>query len=133
MPGVQKPHCEPCRSTIACCTGWSASPSARSSTVSSFGAVELAEQQNAGVDRLVAQPPALQARQDDGAGAAVAFAAALFRPLGAGLLAQPVEHRRARRETVDLDIAAAEAEAQRVTKFSRIVLQNHHRSSRPSA
>ena len=23
MPGVQKPHCEPCLSTIACCTGCS--------------------------------------------------------------------------------------------------------------
>ena len=36
-PGVQKPHCEPWQSTIACWTGWSL-PSApfRSSTVSSW-------------------------------------------------------------------------------------------------
>ena len=36
-PGVQKPHCEPWQSTIACCTGCSA-PSGpfRSSTVSSW-------------------------------------------------------------------------------------------------
>ena len=59
-----------------------------------FDAVELAKQQDAGVDRLVAQPPALQARQDNRAGAAVAFAAALLRSLGERLLAQPVEHRR---------------------------------------
>ena len=35
-PGVQKPHCEPWHSTIACCTGCSAPPSpCRSSTVKS--------------------------------------------------------------------------------------------------
>jgi hypothetical protein len=36
-PGVQKPHCEPCSSTIRRCTGWSA-PSAprRCSTVSTW-------------------------------------------------------------------------------------------------
>ena len=95
---------------MACCTGWSVSPSARSSIGDEFDAVELAEQQNAGVDRFVAQPPALQTRQDDGAGAAIAFAAALFRPLGERLLAQPVKHGGARRETVDLDVAAAETE-----------------------
>ena len=89
-----------------------------------FDPVKLAEQQNAGVDRFVAQPPALQARQDDGAGAAIAFAAALFRPLGELLLAQPIEDGGARRETVDLDIAAAEAKAQRSPEFRRYFRHN---------
>ena len=75
-----------------------------------FDAIKLAEQQNAGVDRFVAQPAALETRQDDGAGAAIAFAAALFRPLRQSHLAQPVKHGGARRETVDLDAAAAETE-----------------------
>ena len=78
-----------------------------------FGAVDLAEQQDAGVDRLVAQSAVgLQPRQDDGAGAAVALIAALLRPLGAGFLAQPIEQRRARREAIEGDGSAAKAEHQ---------------------
>jgi len=78
-----------------------------------LGAVDLAEQQDAGVDRLIgrrAVGPA--ARQDNGAGAAIAFAATLFRALGADVLSQPVEERRAWREMVKRDSLAAEAEGQ---------------------
>ena len=75
-----------------------------------FRAVELAEQQNAGVERFVAQPPAPQPRQHDRTGAAIALGAAFFRPFGSHFLAQPVKNGRARRETVERDLAAAETE-----------------------
>ncbi len=74
-----------------------------------FDAIKLAEQQNAGVDRFVPQSPAFQTRQDDGARAAIAFAAPLLRPFRKRLLPQPVKHGGSRREAVDLDAAAAEA------------------------
>ncbi len=53
-PGVQKPHCVASASISACCTGCSApSAAARPSTVSTRAAVELRQQHQAGIDRLV--------------------------------------------------------------------------------
>ena len=63
-----------------------------------FGAVELAEQRDARIDRLVSQAAIALAHDDDGAGAAIAFRAAFF---GAGrslLQTQPVQHGGARRK-----------------------------------
>ena len=77
-----------------------------------FGAVELAEKQDAGVDGLVAEAAPAQPGEHDRAGAAVAFVTPLFGPPGERLLAQPVEYGRARREAVERDVAAAEPEAQ---------------------
>ncbi len=78
-----------------------------------LGAVDLAEQQDAGVDRLVGRRAiGAAARQDDCAGAAIALAAALLGALGADVLAQPVEERRTRRKTVERNSFAAKAESQ---------------------
>src|SRR5260370_22282351 len=92
-------------------------------------AVELAEQQDAGIYRLVNESAMAQARQHDRAGAAIAFRAAFLRPFRPHLLAQPVENQRARREPVERDLGAAETEAQRMTGLSRISLQGHGCSS----
>jgi hypothetical protein len=50
-------------------------------------AVDLAEQQHAGVDRLKAKRAVAEARQHDRAGAATAFGATFLRSLRASLLA----------------------------------------------
>ena len=55
MPGVQKPHCEPWKSTIACCTGCSVLALGEVLDGEQLGAVDLPEQQDAGVDGLVGQ------------------------------------------------------------------------------
>ena len=98
-----------------------------------LGAVELAEQENAGVDRLVRQLAVAEPRQHHRAGAAIAFGAAFFRPLGAFIFAQPVKNGRPRRKPVERDFAPAKAEAQRVAGLRRLFLQVHHRSSKPRA
>ena len=77
-----------------------------------LGAVDLAEQQDTGVDRLIGERAVAQAREDDGAGAAVAFAAAFLGALGASLFAQPIEQRGAWRKAVKRDRLAADAEGQ---------------------
>ncbi len=77
-----------------------------------FRAVDLPEQQDAGVDGLVSERAAAQAREDHRAGAAIAFGAAFLRSLGPRLLAQPIEQRRARREAIQRDGFAAKAEGQ---------------------
>ena len=63
-----------------------------------FRAVDLPQQQNAGVDGLISERAVAQARQHNGAGAAIALGAAFLRSLRPRLLAQPVEQRRARRK-----------------------------------
>jgi hypothetical protein len=63
-------------------------------------AVELADKQDAGVDRVVTEPAAAKAGEHHRAGAAIALAAPLLRPFGQRLLAQPVEHGRARGDAV---------------------------------
>ena len=110
MPGVQKPHCEPWKSTIACCTGCSVSPCGEILDGQQFGAVDLAEQQDAGVDGFVGEAVTARPAQDHRAGAAIALGAALLRALGAGLLAQPVEQRAIRREAGQRRRTAAEQE-----------------------
>ena len=75
-----------------------------------FGAVELAEQSDAGIDRLVDQSAVALAHDHDSAGAAIAFRAAFLgadRPL---LQAQPVEQSGARRKFADPHAAAAPLE-----------------------
>ena len=56
-----------------------------------LGAVDLSEQENAGIDRLIDEPAIMRARQHDRAGAAITLGATL---LGAGralLQPDPVE------------------------------------------
>ena len=102
-PGVQKPHCEPWQSTIACCTGCSA-PSGCAQVFDGEQrlAVERRQELDAGVDRaLQAATAAGVARRQfadhDRAGAAVAFGAAFLGAGAARVLAQPVEHGAGRR------------------------------------
>ena len=52
-----------------------------------FRPVELAQEQYAGVHRLVGDRPGLQPRQDHGASAAIPLGAALLRPLRSDLIA----------------------------------------------
>ena len=61
-----------------------------------FRSVELAQEQNAGVERLVGERPGLEPRQNDGASAAIPLGAALLRPLRSHFLAQPIENGRTR-------------------------------------
>ena len=82
-------------------------------------AVELAQKQNAGVERLVGEPAALELRQRHGACAAIALGAAFLGPLRSHLLAQPVENGRARGESVERNLAAAEKKAQGVARARR--------------
>src|SRR5580693_3781359 len=93
-------------------------------------AVELAQEQDAGIDRLAGQLAATEPRQHDRAGAAITLGATFLRTRGALVLAQPVEHSGARREAVERDLAPAKPEAQRVTAFRRHLLQSHRRSSK---
>ena len=78
-------------------------------------AVDLAEQRDAGVNRLVHQTAVALARQHHGAGAAIALRAAL---LGAGralLKAQPIKQRGARRKLLDAHAVAASDKLQGVS------------------
>jgi hypothetical protein len=80
-----------------------------------FATVQLPEQRDAGVERLVNQSAAALAHHHDRASAAIAFRATLFgtdRPL---LQAQPVEHGRARRKIADAHSAAAPLKLQDVS------------------
>ncbi len=95
-----------------------------------FGAVELAKQQDAGVDRLVGELAAAQTREHDRAGAAIALGAAFLRAGRPLLFAQPVENGRARREPVERDLAPPKPEAQRVTGLGLLCRQIHRRSSK---
>ena len=92
-------------------------------------AVELAQEQDAGVERLVGEPAATEPRQRDGAGAAIALRAAFLRPLRPHFLAQPVEDRRAGGESVERHLAATEVKAQRIAHAGRSCHKRHRRSS----
>ena len=55
MPGVQKPHCEPCMVDHRLLHRMERAAVGEVLDGDQFGAVELAEEQDAGVDRLVAR------------------------------------------------------------------------------
>ena len=57
-------------------------------------AIELAQKQNAGIERLVAKSAAFRPRQHDSARPAVALGATFLRPLRPSFLTQPVENSR---------------------------------------
>src|SRR5271163_2463995 len=90
-----------------------------------FGAVDLPEQQNAGIDRLVGELAAPKMRKHHRAGAAVALAATLLGPRRARLLAQPIEQRRPRRKTVERAGFAAKAEGKASSGIRRGWARNH--------
>ena len=81
-----------------------------------LGAVELAQEQNAGVERLVGEPAALEPRQHHRACAAIPFGAAFLRSLRSHLLPQPIENGRARGELAEINIAAPKTKAQRIAR-----------------
>ena len=90
-----------------------------------FGAVDLPEQQNAGIDRLVGELAAPKMRKHHRAGAAVALAAALLGPRRARLLAQPIEQRRPRRKTVQRAGFAAKAEGKVSSGIRSLCIRSH--------
>ena len=71
-----------------------------------FGAVQLAEQRDARIDRLVHDAAVALARHDHGAGATIAFRAAFFSPGRTLLQTQPVEHCATRLKAVERNSAA---------------------------
>ena len=119
-PGVQKPHCEPWHSTIACCTGCS-EPSGwrRSSTVKSALPSSVGRNWMHALTALKSTPPAsLRSPTHDRARAAVAFGAAF---LGAGamrVLAQILQHGAGDGRVLDLTDRVAMVEANRLGHVS---------------
>src|ERR1700722_13513602 len=91
-------------------------------------AVELAQEQNAGVERLVSQPPPPAPRQHHGARAAISLGAALLRSLRSNVLPQPIKHSRARGELSKINISATKAKAQSIPRGNRYSLKRHRRS-----
>ena len=63
-----------------------------------LGAVRHAQEGDAGIDRPVHKLAVLQSRENDGAGAAIAFIAAFLRSRGAAILPQPVKKAPCRRK-----------------------------------
>ena len=81
-----------------------------------FRAVELAQEQNTGVERLVSQPASAQPRQHHRACAAIPFGAAFLRSVRSHLLPQPVEDGRARGELSKTNLAASKTKTQRISR-----------------
>ena len=72
-----------------------------------LAAVQRRQEADAGIDRLVAQPSAIEPADDDGAGAAIALGAAFLAAGTRAVIAQPVEHGQGRvdaRQADDLTI-----------------------------
>jgi hypothetical protein len=93
-----------------------------------LGAVELAQEQNAGVERLIGEPTAPEPRQHHRARAAISLGAALLRSLRSHVLPQPIEDGRARGELSKFNISAAKMKAKRIPRGSRYSLKRHRRS-----
>ena len=55
-PGVQKPHCEPWQSIIACCTALGSRFAAQSFDGDNVRAIELKQELNARIDGAIDQP-----------------------------------------------------------------------------
>ena len=113
-PGVQKPHWDPCRSTMAALDRVEPVVLGKVLDRHQFSTVDHAEQQNAAVHRLVDQLSLDETPERDRAGAAVALAAAF---LGAGLSlpkTQVVEKGFRRPDIVQFDDFAAPEEADRI-------------------
>jgi len=92
-----------------------------------LGAVDLPEQQNAGIDRFIAQRLAAETNQDDRAGAAIALAATLLHTLRARLLAQPVQQGRAGRKRSERNGSPAKSEAQALAGLGPRFVNRHCR------
>src|SRR6056297_213296 len=76
--------------------------------------VDLAEQQDAGIDRLVDETPVPNPPERDGAGAAITLPAALLGAERANLLAQIIEQRGTRMEFGNFAGHAVAGEADRL-------------------
>jgi len=94
-----------------------------------FRSVELAQEQYAGVERLVGERPGLEPRQNDGASAAIPLGAALLRPLRSHFLAQPIENGRTRGKAIEHNLTAPKKEPHGITNADRSCHNRHHRSS----
>ena len=77
--------------------------------------VHLTHEQDAGVDGTLIEPAVAGSGQNDGAGAAVAFPATLFRAGGVGVEPQPVQQGGVGRETREIDPRAPEDEADMIS------------------
>src|SRR5580658_5062640 len=97
-----------------------------------LGAVELAQEQNAGVERLVDEPVPLESRQHHGACATIPLGAAFLRSLRSHFLPQPVEDGCARGELAELNLPAPETKAQHVSRDDWSGLKRHCRSLTPA-
>src|SRR5580658_11254216 len=97
-----------------------------------LGAVELAQEQNAGVERLVDEPVPLESRQHHGACAAIPFGAAFLRSLRSHFLPQPVEDSGARGELAESNVPTPKSKAQRIARGGRSGLKRHCRSLTPA-
>ena len=95
-----------------------------------LGAVELTEEEDAGVHRFIGEPVSSQPPEHHGAGAAIAFGAAFLRADAALAEAQIVEQGRPRVEAADLDHSAAPQEADRLPHGSPFPAGTSGRSSR---
>ena len=115
-------------STIACCNGCSSPPAGEILDRDQLGAVELAQEQNAGVERLVGEPAAPEPRQHHRACAAIPFGAAFLRSLRSHLLPQPVEDGRAGGELAESNVPAPKTKAQRIARGGWSGLKRHRRS-----
>ena len=92
-----------------------------------LGAVELAEQQDAGVERLVGERAPFKPRQDNGARAAISLGAALLCSPRSHVLPQPIEDGRAGGELGESDVPVPETKAQRVARARWSSLKRHDR------
>ena len=82
-------------------------------------AIDLAEQRDARIDRLVDQTAVVLALDDNGASAAIAFGAALFGADRTLLQTQPIENGGARGKLGDADRTAATQKLQDFSVHSR--------------
>ena len=102
-PGVQKPHCEPWVDHRLLHGMQAALADMEIVDGDHFLAVDLAQEQDAGIDRLIDHAAVAQRAQRHRAGAAIALAAAFLGAAGAFLQPQIVEQRRHRRYVGEFD------------------------------
>ncbi len=97
-----------------------------------FSALELAQEQNTGVERLVGEPTTPESRQHNRACAAIPFGAAFLRSLRSHLLSEPIKDGRARVELAENNLRVPKTKAQRVARAGWPGLKRHRRSLTPA-
>ena len=105
---MQKPHCEPWRSTIA---RWTGCVAAQALDGPQRLAVEHRQEEDAGIDRAPLDRVAVELAEQHGAGAAIALGAAFLGAGAAERVAEMVEDGAGGIGILDLDHLAVEEEA----------------------